>query len=95
MAAASGVPHAGLTLTGPSASLVFAVGTARGAARPTLPTGQIFSGHWADRSAHASFWSQYTNQAMSPAGTTVTMRAVRPSTRPWNFVAVEAVGEEE
>ncbi len=93
--AASGAPHAGLAITGPSASLVFAVGTARGAVRPTLPTGQIFSGHWADRSAHASFWSQYTNQAMSPAGTTVTMRAVRPAARPWNFVAVEAVGEEE
>ncbi len=87
--------HAGLAITGPAASLVFAVGTAGSAVRPTLPTGQIFAGHWVDRSAHAAFWSQYTNQAMSPAGTTVTMRTLRPASRPWNFVAVEAVGEEE
>ena len=93
--AASGAPHARLATTGPAASLVFGVGTAGGAVRPTLPTGQIFSGRWADRSAHAAFWSQYTNQAMSPAGTTVTMRTLRPTSRPWNFVAVEAVGEEE
>jgi hypothetical protein len=84
--------QARLRITGPAASLVFAVGTNHGryATAPELPVGQIFAGHRA--SGRALYWSQYTNQAISPAGSLVTMSARARGA--WNFVAVEAVGDE-
>jgi hypothetical protein len=91
----SGSPHAALAVTGEGSSLVFAAGASAVARRPALPTGQVFAARGVDRLAGATFWSQYTNQAVSPAGTSVTMRALRPTSGPWNFVAVEAVGELE
>jgi hypothetical protein len=57
--------------------------------------GQILSGTWVDSVSHSVFWSQYTNQAQSPRGTSVTMRAATPAPARWNFVAAEVVGEEE
>jgi hypothetical protein len=92
---ATGRPHASLAVTGPDASLVFAVGNAAVARRPVLPTGQIFAARSVLRRAHATFWSQYTNQAVHPTGTRRTMQALRPVGAPWNLVAVEAVGDEE
>jgi hypothetical protein len=86
--------HARLGTTGPAASLVFAVGTSRGrpaTGTPDLPVGQIFAGRAA--SGRRLFWSQYTNQATSPAGSPVTMTARAPGA--WNLVAVEAVGDDE
>jgi hypothetical protein len=85
-----GAAHAGVRLSGPATSLVFAAGS--GASTPRPPVGQIF----AARSVFprgSALWSQYTNQGASPAGSMVTMRA---RTRgPWNLVAVEAVGDTE
>jgi hypothetical protein len=75
--------------------LVFAVGASGVARHPALPNGQVFAARSVDRSAGSTFWSQYTNQAVAPAGTSVTMRALRPTAGPWNYVAVEAVGELE
>jgi hypothetical protein len=87
--------HARLRTTGPAASLVFAVGTSHSryvAISPDLPVGQIFAGRTAAH--HALLWSQYTNQAISPAGSRVMMTARIPRGA-WNFVAVEAVGDED
>jgi hypothetical protein len=91
----SGAPQLSLSATGAAASLFFAVGSAGAARRPVLPVGQIFAGLHVAPGADATFWSQYTNQAVSPAGTPVTVRALRPASAPWNLVAVEAVGEDE
>jgi uncharacterized membrane protein len=82
-------------VNGQASSLVFAVGSSGVARRAALPAGQVFAARRVDRRAGATFWSQYTNQAVSPAGTSVTMWALRPTSGPWNFVAVEAVGELE
>jgi hypothetical protein len=92
-AAASGAPAVTLTTTGAS-SLVFATGhdfdnaTAR-----ALPTGQVMLDQWLDTNTGDTSWTQYTNQAVSPAGTTITMSDTAPATDQWDLVAVELVGD--
>jgi hypothetical protein len=91
--AASGAPSVNVKTTGPASSLVLAAGddwdtaTAR-----TLPTGQVMANQYLDTATGDTFWSQYTNAAVSPAGTVVTMHDTAPTADRWNMAAVELVG---
>ena len=91
--AATGTPQLTLTTTA-AASLVFAVGNDwdRAAAR-TLPTGQVPLDQWVDTNAGDTFWSQYTNQAVTPTGTPVRIATTAPTNDRWNLTAVELRGE--
>jgi hypothetical protein len=91
-AASAGAPSVKLTTTGAS-SLVFAVGHDYDNAIPrTLPTGQVLLDQWVDTGPGDTFWSQYTNAAVSPAGTVVTMGDTAPTSDQWDLAAVELVG---
>lgn len=91
--AATGAPSVSLTTTA-AASLIFAVGNDWDAATArTLPAGQVILDQWLDRGTGDTFWSEYTNQAVSPLGTAVTIRATAPTNHRWNFAAVELMGD--
>jgi hypothetical protein len=93
---ATGPPSVRVRITGPAASLVFAVGNDWDRSVPRrLPRGQILADQWLDRATGDTFWSQYTNHALSPAGTVVSMRATTPTTDRWNMAAVELVGDRD
>jgi hypothetical protein len=93
-AAASGAPTVTLATTG-AASLVFATGhDYDNAIARALPVGQVMLDQWLDTNAGDTSWTQYTNQAVSPAGTTITMSDTAPTTDQWDFVAVELVGSD-
>ena len=92
--ASGGAPTVSVTTTGPAASLVFAVGDDwDNAVARTLPSGQVLLDQWVDTAVGDTYWTQYTNQAVSPAGTVVTMKDTAPSSDRWNMVAVELVGD--
>jgi hypothetical protein len=92
--AASGAPTARVTTSGPGASLVFAVGDDwDNAIARTLPTGQVLADQWIDTGTGDTYWTQYTNQAVSRVGTVVTLQDTAPTTDRWNMVALELVGD--
>jgi hypothetical protein len=74
--------------------LVFAVATARGSVGPTLPAGWVGLSQGTDDGGHAVSWSQYTNQPISAAGTTVTVKATVPAGGPWDMAAVQLAGDD-
>lgn len=90
--AATGAPHLSLkTLS--AASLVFAVGNDwdQAVARQ-LPVGWVFLDQLLSTQTGDTFWSQYTNAATGPAGSTVTVADTAPTGDHWNLAAVELVG---
>jgi hypothetical protein len=92
---ATGAPTLDLTTTAATA-LVFAVGTDWDAATGrTLPAGRVMLDQWLDTGTGDTMWSEYTNQAVSPQGTTITIGASAPTNHRWNLVAVELRGDDD
>jgi Bacterial Ig domain/Lysyl oxidase len=94
-AAASGATGApSLTLrTRAAPSLVLAVGNDWShAASRVLPTGWVLLDQALDTATGDTFWSQYTNQTIVPAGSTVRVNDRAPTNDRWNLVAVELEG---
>jgi hypothetical protein len=75
--------------------LVFAVGNDWDAATGrTLPAGRVMLDQWLDTGTGDTMWSEYTNQAVSPQGTAITIGATAPTNHRWNLVAVELRGDD-
>lgn len=89
----TGAAHVNLTTRG-ATSLVFAVGNDWDrAVRRGLPVGWVRLDQWLDTGTGDTFWSQYTNQPVSHAGSTVAVRDLAPATDQWNLAAVELPGD--
>lgn len=90
---AKGAPTVNLTTTAAN-SLVFAVGNDWDNATPrTLPSGWTMLDQWTNTSVGDDYWSQYTNDPIPTAGSTVTADDTAPTADRWNLVAVELLAD--
>ncbi len=87
--ARTGAPQVQLTTTA-SGSVVFGVGHDwdRAIAR-TLGPAQTMVHEWIDTSVNDTFWVQRRSDAVSGAGTTVSIGATAPTSDRWNLAALE------
>ena len=90
---ASGAPALRLITTKPI-SLIFAVGNDNDRAMLlTLPRGWMALGPWPGTAGRGTYWSQYTNQPVAQAGTTVEVTDTPSAATRSNLTAVEVPGE--
>ncbi len=91
-AGAGAIPRLALTTKSPT-SLVFAVADTSGGTAPALPAGWVGLGRSVGGGGHVASWTQYTNQPVAAAGTTVSVSAKAPGGRSWTMAAVALAGD--